>query len=163
MPPPNSKIHRPPLCVHEIQLFLFSGSKKAPTPLSLSTNWRSPTTDRRTSHIYVLSALYAPRKKNPISPRQIWEDLINYPKDVQTITATIQLIKIFLNSLIATMGAHFMSTNLANCCLMTPLNSMNLSKTTQKKSRRNTPSRQNHTQWIGIHPLYTRLVQPPSN
>ena len=45
--------------------------------------------------------------------------LITYPDDVGTNTATLLLIKIFLNSVISTPGAYFMSINLANFYLMT--------------------------------------------
>ena len=48
-------------------------------------------------------------------------NLINYPDDVGPNTATLLLIKIFLNSVISTPGAHFMSIDLANFYLMTPL------------------------------------------
>ena len=48
-------------------------------------------------------------------------NLINYPEDVGTNTATILLIKIILNSVISTRGACFMNINLANFYLMTPL------------------------------------------
>ena len=48
-------------------------------------------------------------------------NLINYPKDVGTNTATLLLIKIFLNSVISTLGVHFLSIDLANFYLMTPL------------------------------------------
>ena len=48
-------------------------------------------------------------------------NLINYPEDVGTNTATLLLIKIFLNSVISTPGARFMSIDLANFYLMSPL------------------------------------------
>ena len=48
-------------------------------------------------------------------------NLINYLEDIGTNTATLLLIKIFFNSVISTWGAHFMSLNLANFYLMTPL------------------------------------------
>ena len=47
--------------------------------------------------------------------------LINYPEDVGTNTATLLLIKIFLNSVISTLGAYFKNINLAIFYLMTPL------------------------------------------
>ena len=48
-------------------------------------------------------------------------NLINYPDDIGTNKATLLLIKIFLNSVISTPGVQFMSINLANFYLMTPL------------------------------------------
>ena len=48
-------------------------------------------------------------------------NLINYPDDVGTPTATLLLIKIFLNSIISTPGAKFATDDLANFYLMTPL------------------------------------------
>ena len=53
-------------------------------------------------------------------------NLINYPDDVSTNTATLLLIKIFLNSVISTLSTCFMSINLANFYLMTPLKHPNL-------------------------------------
>jgi hypothetical protein len=48
-------------------------------------------------------------------------NLINYPDDVGTPTATLLLIKIFLNSVILTKGVKFANADLANFYLMTPL------------------------------------------
>jgi hypothetical protein len=48
-------------------------------------------------------------------------NLINYPNDMGTNTAMLLLIKIFLNSVISRPGTRFMSINLANFYLMTPL------------------------------------------
>ncbi len=48
-------------------------------------------------------------------------NLINYPDDVGTPTATLLLIKIFLNSVISKKGAKFSNADLANFYLMTPL------------------------------------------
>jgi hypothetical protein len=48
-------------------------------------------------------------------------NLINYPDDVGTPTATLLLIKIFLNSVISAKGAKFANADLANFYLMKPL------------------------------------------
>ena len=48
-------------------------------------------------------------------------NLINYPEDIGTNTAMLLLIRIFLNSVISTLGAHFMSLDLINFYLMTTL------------------------------------------
>ncbi len=48
-------------------------------------------------------------------------NLINYPEDIGTNMAMLLFIKIFLNNVISTPGARFMSIDLANFYLMTPL------------------------------------------
>jgi hypothetical protein len=48
-------------------------------------------------------------------------NLINYPEDVGTPTASLLLIKIFLNSVISTEGARFANADVSNSYLMTPL------------------------------------------
>ncbi len=48
-------------------------------------------------------------------------NLIKYPEDIGTNTAMLLLINIFLNSVISTPGACFMTIDLANFYLMTPL------------------------------------------
>ena len=62
------------------------------------------------------------RKKDPNHTHTMMGgNLINYPEDVGTNMATLLLIKIFLNGVISTLGVRFMSTNLANFYLTTPL------------------------------------------
>ena len=46
---------------------------------------------------------------------------INYPGDVGTPTADILLVKILFNSIISTEGAKFMTADIKNFYLMTPL------------------------------------------
>ena len=61
-------------------------------------------------------------KKDPHRTRAMMGgNLINYPKDVGTNMTTLLLIKIFLNSVISTPGAHFISLDLVNFYLITPL------------------------------------------
>jgi hypothetical protein len=48
-------------------------------------------------------------------------NLINYPEDVDTPTANLLLIKIFLNSVILMQRAKFANADLTNIYLMTPL------------------------------------------
>jgi hypothetical protein len=48
-------------------------------------------------------------------------NLINYPDDVGTPTASLLLVKILLNSVISTEGARFATADLSNFYLMTPL------------------------------------------
>jgi hypothetical protein len=48
-------------------------------------------------------------------------NLIHYPIDVETPTANLLLIKIFLSSVISTDGAKFATADLSNFYLMTPL------------------------------------------
>ncbi len=61
-------------------------------------------------------------KKEPNCTRAMMGgNLINYPKNIGTNTAMLLLIKMFLNSVISTPGACFMSIDLANFYLMTPL------------------------------------------
>eukprot|EP00804_Cyclotella_cryptica_P003011 CCRYP_006014-RA/>CCRYP_006014-RA protein AED:0.45 eAED:0.45 QI:0/-1/0/1/-1/1/1/0/157 len=61
-------------------------------------------------------------KKEPNRTRATMRgNLINYPDDVGTNTATLLLIKMFLNSVISTPGARFMSIDLANFYIMNTL------------------------------------------
>ena len=46
---------------------------------------------------------------------------INFPGDVGTPTAEMQLVKIMLNSVISTQGAKFMTIDIANLYLATPM------------------------------------------
>ena len=48
-------------------------------------------------------------------------NLINYPWDVSTATAEMLLVKIFFNSIISTRGARFMSIDISNFYLGTPM------------------------------------------
>ena len=48
-------------------------------------------------------------------------NLINYPWDVSTATAEMLLIKIFFNSIISTPGAKFMTIDISNVYLGTPM------------------------------------------
>ncbi len=62
------------------------------------------------------------KKKDPYRTRAtMGGNLINYPDDVSTPTATLLLIKIFLNSVISMKGAKFANADLANFYPMTPL------------------------------------------
>ena len=61
-------------------------------------------------------------KKEPNQTRAtLGGNLINYRDDVGTPTANLLLIKIFLNSMISTQGAHFATANISNFYLMTLL------------------------------------------
>ena len=55
-------------------------------------------------------------------------NLINFQDDIGTITSTVLLINIFLNSVISTPRVCFMSINLANFYIMTPLKQPEFSK-----------------------------------
>ena len=48
-------------------------------------------------------------------------NLINYPWDVGTATAEMLLVKIFFNSIISTPGAKFMTMDMSNFYLGTPM------------------------------------------
>ena len=61
-------------------------------------------------------------KKDPNKSRAtMGGNLINYPDDVNTLTANLLLIKIFLNSMISTPGMRFASAKISDSYLMTPL------------------------------------------
>ncbi len=58
-------------------------------------------------------------KKNPNQMQAtMGGNLINYPDDVGAPTASLLLIKIFLNSVISTKGAEFANADVANFYLM---------------------------------------------
>jgi hypothetical protein len=60
------------------------------------------------------------KKKDPCRTRAtMGGNINNYPDDVGTPTATLLLIKIFLNSVISTKRAKFANAELANFYLMT--------------------------------------------
>ena len=78
-------------------------------------------------------------------------NLINYPKNIGTNTAMLLFIKIFLNSVISTHGTQFMSIGLANFYLMTPLNDLNLPRSSSATSR--TRSYKNTASTTKPHPM----------
>ena len=62
------------------------------------------------------------KKEEPKRTRATLEgNLTNYPDNVGTPTANLLLIKIFLNSVISTLGAKFATADISNFYLMTPL------------------------------------------
>ena len=48
-------------------------------------------------------------------------NLINYPEDVGTPTADLLTVKLLLNSIVSTPGAKFMTVDIKNFYLCTPL------------------------------------------
>jgi hypothetical protein len=58
-------------------------------------------------------------------PNQMWftvgGDRINYPGEVATLTAEMLVAKMLFNSVISTKGARFMTMDISNFYLMTPL------------------------------------------
>eukprot|EP00804_Cyclotella_cryptica_P029606 CCRYP_017297-RA/>CCRYP_017297-RA protein AED:0.46 eAED:0.12 QI:0/-1/0/1/-1/1/1/0/186 len=83
--------------------------------------------DRFKDVTYVCSVCTEKKEPNGIRVT-MGGNLIHHPKDMGTNTAKRLLIKIFLNSVISTQGAHFISIDLANFYLMTPVNDPNLSR-----------------------------------
>ena len=65
---------------------------------------------------------YRPEKTDP---NRVWLTVggnkINYPGDCGTPTTDLLTVKLLLNSVISTPGAKFMTMDIANFCLMTPL------------------------------------------
>ena len=65
---------------------------------------------------------FRPDKKDPYRCRiTLGGNLINYPGDVGTRTADMLTVKLLLNSVISTPGAKFMSLDISNFYLMTPM------------------------------------------
>ena len=63
-----------------------------------------------------------PEKKEPNRTRCVaGGNLINYPWDVDTATAEMLLVKIFFNSIISTPGAKFMTMDIKDFYLATPM------------------------------------------
>ena len=74
------------------------------------------------SHMAVFLCTVQPEKKEPNRTRfTIGGDKINYPGEVATPTAEMLLAKILFNSVISTPGARFMTMDVSNFYLMTPL------------------------------------------
>ena len=65
---------------------------------------------------------YHPEKSNPNRVRlTVGGDHIKYPGDCGTPTADMIKVKLLLNSVISTKGAKFMSTDIKNFYLNTPM------------------------------------------
>jgi hypothetical protein len=63
-----------------------------------------------------------PEKAEPDQTRfTVGGDRINYPGKVATPTAEMLVAKMLFNSIISTKGAHFMTMDISNFYLMTPL------------------------------------------
>jgi hypothetical protein len=62
------------------------------------------------------------RKERPIPyPYHDGGDLINYPGDCGTPTADLLTVKLMFNSIISTSNAKFMTINIKDFYLMTPM------------------------------------------
>jgi hypothetical protein len=61
------------------------------------------------------------KRSNPIEHGSLWGDRINYPGTVATPTAEILVTKMLFNSVISTKDARFMTMDISNFYLMTPL------------------------------------------
>ena len=69
-----------------------------------------------------ICANYRPEKADPYRVRiTVGGNLINYPGDCGTPTADLLTVKLLLNSVISTKGAKFMTMDISNFYLMTPL------------------------------------------
>jgi len=78
--------------------------------------------DENTSHMANLCAQCDLRKKEQNRPRfTVGGDRINYPGEVATPTAEMLVAKTLFNSVISTKGAKFMTLDISNFYLMTPL------------------------------------------
>eukprot|EP00956_Cyclotella_meneghiniana_P043249 scaffold260206_cov139-Cyclotella_meneghiniana.AAC.1 len=65
---------------------------------------------------------YRPEKEDPNRVRiTVGGDRINYPGDVGTPTADMLLVKLLFNSIVSTKGAKFMSLDISNFYLNTPM------------------------------------------
>ncbi len=63
-----------------------------------------------------------PKKAEPNCTRfTVGGDRINYPGEVATPTADMLVAKMLFNSIISTRGAQFMTMDISNIYLMTPL------------------------------------------
>ena len=65
---------------------------------------------------------YCPKKSDPNRVRiTIGGNHINYPGDCGTLTSKMLTVKLLLNSVISTKGAKFMSIEIKNLYLNTPM------------------------------------------
>ena len=65
---------------------------------------------------------FRPRKAEPNRTRlTVGGNGVNYPGEVGTPTADILLIEVMLNSLVSTLNAKFMSIDISNFYLNTPM------------------------------------------
>ena len=77
--------------------------------------------DRKATYLRIVSA-FRPEKDNPRRVR--WTcggDKVDYPGDVSTKTADLTTVKILLNSVISTPDARFMTCDLKDFYLGTPM------------------------------------------
>jgi hypothetical protein len=79
--------------------------------------------DKRKDVMYArICCNYQPEKEDPHRVRiTVGGDRINYPFDVGTPTADMQLVKLLFNSIVSTPGAKFMSLDISNFYLETPM------------------------------------------
>jgi hypothetical protein len=79
--------------------------------------------DRRADVTYArIVCTYRQGKKDPNRTRiTVGGNLINYPEDVGTPTADLLTVKLLLNSIVSTPGAKFMTLDIKNFYLCTPL------------------------------------------
>ena len=95
------------------------------TPPTQSASYEKRTcqkNDEKTSHMANLCAQCDLRKKEQNRTRfTVGGDRINYPGEVATPTAEMLVAKTLFNSVISTKGAKFMTLDISNFYLMTPL------------------------------------------
>ena len=101
---------------------VWAAESKEQTPLNSYARATSPTQECETSPMAHSFATYATRKKEKNKTRfVVGGDRINYPGEVATPTAEMLVAKILFNSVISTKGARFMTMDISNFYLMTPL------------------------------------------
>jgi len=98
-----------------------------------------------------------PEKAEPNRTRfTVGGDRVNYPGAVATPTAEMLVAKMLFNSVISTKDARFMTMDISNFYLMTPLHRpkfirMKLSDIPDKVIRRIQATRESHQKWQHLH------------
>jgi hypothetical protein len=90
--------------------------------LSFKSKTEIPTERRKDITYGRIVCTYRSEKKDPYRTRiTMGGNLINYPDDCGTPTADLITVKLMLNSVISTMNAKFMTIDLKDFYLMTPM------------------------------------------
>ena len=104
--------------------------------------------------------LYAPSNQKKTEKNctcfTVGGDRINYPGEVATPTAEMLVAKMIFNSVISTKGGKFMTMDISNFYIMTPLSRpkyirIKLTDLPEKNHRRIQPARKGNQGWIDLH------------
>ena len=94
---------------------------REPTLSSLFTSMKYPSLERKISYSQSVCSVRPEKDEQNRTRFVVGGDRINYPGEVATPTADMLVAKMLMNSVISTIGTRFMTINISNFYLMTPL------------------------------------------